>query len=77
MSEKGRSEIKKAIQISEIKELVLCLLDVTERAGFDLTSLCKFFSKLSLQLNWHKVKDLDFLAHLLFLYGFLLSCDEI
>jgi len=40
-------------------------------------SICKFFSKLCLQLNWHKVKDLDSLVHLLFLYDFLLSCDAI
>lgn len=45
-------------------------LYLTERAGFDLPSLCKFINKLCLQLNWHEVKDLDSLVHLLFLYGF-------
>lgn len=49
----------------------------TERAGFELPSLCKFLNKLCLQINWSKVKDLDSLVHLLFLQGFLLSCDAI
>ncbi len=49
----------------------------TEKAGFNLPSLCKFLNKLCLQLNWRKVKDLDSLVHLLFLHGFLLSCDAI
>jgi len=35
----------------------------TERAGFDLPSLCKFL-KLCLQLNWNKFKDLDSVVHL-------------
>jgi flagellin-specific chaperone FliS len=47
----------------------------TERAGFDLPSLCNIINKLILQLNANKSKDLKSLADLLFLRGFILSCD--
>ena len=45
----------------------------TERAGFDLPSLCKIFTELSLQLNSNKSIDLNSLIDLLFLHDFLLS----
>jgi len=73
----GQYKIEKTLQVPEVKQLVTTLSNITERAGFDLPSLCKFLTKLCLQLNWNKVKDLDSLVHLLFLHGFLLSCDVI
>jgi hypothetical protein len=49
------------------------LLDPTERAGFDLPSLCKVLNNLILQLNSNDSKDLKSLVDLLFLHDFLLS----
>ncbi len=49
--------------------------ELTERAGFDLPSLCKVLNNLVLQLNSNDSKDLDSLVDLLFLHDFLLSRD--
>ena len=48
---------------------------VTERAGFDLPSLCKVLYNLILQLNSNDNKDINCLVDLLFLHDFLLSRD--
>ncbi len=61
--------------------IVLCSVSIaickksTERAGFDLPSLCKILNNLILQLNSNDSKDLKSLVDLLFLYDFLLSRD--
>ena len=47
----------------------------TERAGFDLPSLCKIINHMILQLNTNDSKNLDCLVDLLFLHDFLLSRD--
>ena len=47
----------------------------TERAGFDLPSLCKVLNSMVLPLNPNDSKDLESLVDLLFLYEFLLSRD--
>ena len=51
------------------------LTSVTERAGFDLPSLCKIFNNLILHLNSNDSKDLNSLVDLLFSHDFLLSRD--
>ena len=55
--------------------LTLTVINITERAGFDLPSLCKVLNNLILQLNSNDSKDLNSLVDLLFLHDFLLSCD--
>jgi hypothetical protein len=51
------------------------LAKMAERAGFNLPSFCKVLNNLILQLNSNDSKDLNSLVDLLFLHGFLLSCD--
>jgi len=46
---------------------------LTERAGFDLPSLCKVLNNMILQLNANDSKDLKSLVDLLFLHDFILS----
>ena len=48
---------------------------ITERKGFDLSSLCKVLNNLILQLNSSDSKDKNSLVDLLFLHDFLLSRD--
>jgi len=70
---KRQSRIEKKLQAPEVQELVASLSKITERAGFDLPSLCKVLNNLILQLNSNNSKDLNSLVDLLFLYDFLLS----
>jgi hypothetical protein len=71
----GQSKIEKTLQVPEAKELMTSLSNITERAGFDMPSLCKVLNNLILQLNSNDSKDLKSLVDLLFLYDFLLSRD--
>ena len=51
------------------------VLNATERAGFDLPSICNIFNRLILQLNSNERKELSSLVDLLFSHDFLLSRD--
>jgi hypothetical protein len=62
-------------QPTHLKAVTKPLEKLTERAGFDLPSLCKVLNNLILQLNSNDSKDLNSLVDLLFLYDFLLSRD--
>ena len=74
----GESKIVENTQVPELQELMDVISankEITERAGFDLPSLCKVLNNLILQLNSNNSKDLKSLVDLLFLYDFLLSRD--
>ena len=47
----------------------------TERAGFDLPSICNILNRLILQLNSNERKELSSLFDLLYSHDFLLSRD--
>lgn len=51
-----------------MKDISAKYAEITERAGFDLPSLCKILNNLILQLNFNKSKDLNSLVDLLFLH---------
>ena len=57
-------------QPTHLRVLTKALEKLTERAGFDLPSLCKVLNNLILQLNSNDSKDLNSLVDLLFLHDF-------
>ena len=68
-------------QFSKVSACKKCLrandpsIQLAERAGFYLPTLCNVLNNLILQLNSNNSKDLDSLVDLLFLHDFLLSRD--